>query len=238
MIDLGKWTESELDALLSTAQKMPAPGGRLGFLTKQFMGVPYRAATLIGSDTEPEQFVINLSAVDCFTLLDYLEAMRRSGSYARFVETLKCVRYRNCAVEYRMRNHFFSDWPAYQPEFITDVTGQIANGACETVDKVLNAKADGGFWLPGIDTRRRRITFIPADRVDAPVLAGLRTGDYAGIYSASEGLDVSHVGIVIKGPFVTYFRHASSAADRMRVIDDDLAEYLAGKPGLIVYRPK
>lgn len=238
MIDLGKWTETELDVLLGTAQKMPAPGGRIGFLTKQFMGVPYRAATLIGSDTEPEQFVVNLSAVDCFTLLDYLEAMRRSETYARFVETLKCVRYRNCAVEYRMRNHFFSDWPAYQPDCIADVTAQIGNAACETVDKVLNAKADGGFWLPGIDSRRRRITYIPADRVDARVLSGLRTGDYAGIYSACEGLDVSHVGIIVKGPFVTYFRHASSAVGRMRVLDDDLAEYIAGKPGLIVYRPK
>lgn len=238
MIDFGKWTSAEFDALLGTAQKMPTPGGRIGFLTKQFMGLPYRSHTLIGSETEPEQFVVNLSAVDCFTLLDYLEAMRRSSSSAEFIDALKSVRYRNGEVEYRQRNHFFSDWVACQPEHIMDITAQIGGSEAITVDKVLNVKEDGGFWIPGLEPFHRRITYIPADGIDARVLAELRTGDYAGIYSGRAGLDVSHVGVIVKGPFVTYLRHASSLAERMQVVDDELVKYLPAKTGLVVYRPK
>jgi len=63
-----------------------------------------------------------------------------------------------------------------------------------------------------------------------------QTGDYIGIYSDLPGLDVSHVGIVVKdGPNIN-FRHASSAA--RKVIDEDFSEYIAGKPGIVVLRPR
>jgi hypothetical protein len=238
MIDFGKWTESEINALLGTAQKMPTPGGRIGFLTKQFLGVPYQSGTLTGSDTVPEQFVVNLSAVDCFTLLDYLEAMQRSATCAEFLDVLRCVRYRNCAVEYCMRHHFFSDWSLFQQDRIDDVTAQIGGDCSVSAAKRLNLRADGTCWIPGIPPFKREITFIPSGSLNARVLAGLRTGDYAGIYTDLAGLDVTHVGVIVKGPFITYLRHASSAPGKMRVIDDDLVEYLANKPGLIVYRAK
>lgn len=238
MINLGKWTEAELDALLSMAQKMPTPGGRIGYLTKQFMGVPYQSRTLIGSNTEPEQLVVNLSAVDCFTLLDYLEAMRRSANTAEFIEHLKQVRYRNGEISYATRNHFFSDWTVYQPDFIEDVTVQIGGDHVGESEKKLNLKADGGCWIPGLQPCIRRISYIPSGHVDARVLAGLRTGDYVGMYADLAGLDVTHVGVVVKGPFVTYLRHASSTAGRMKVLDDDLLDYLSDKAGLIIYRAK
>lgn len=237
-IDFGKWTEAELDVLLATAQKMPLPGGRIGFLTKQFLGIPYQSGTLIGSDTVPEQLVVNLSVMDCFTFLDYLEAMRRSSTCAEFLESLKCVRYRNCTVEYRMRHHFFSDWAVFHADSIEDVTAQIGGDSTTSVEKMLNMKNDGTVWVPGMEPCSRMISYIPSEAVDVRVLAGLRTGDYVGIYTDHAGLDVTHVGVVVKGPFVTWLRHASSAAGRMNVLDDDLVEYLADKPGLVIYRAK
>ncbi len=238
MTDLGGWTESDLDALLQDAQRLPAPGARIGFLSKQFLGVPYRTATLAGSAAENERLVVNISGVDCFTFLDYLEAMRRSASHAEFVENLKNVRYRNGVVDYLARNHFFSDWPEHQPEFISDVTAAVGGDSAVSIEKMLNVKADGSYWLAGIALRRRNVTFIPSERFDTKMLAKLQTGDYIGIYTDLAGLDVAHVGVIVKGPFMFYLRHASSAPGKMRVLDDELAHYLADKPGACVYRAK
>jgi hypothetical protein len=65
----------------------------------------------------------------------------------------------------------------------------------------------------------------------------MRTGDYAGIYSETEGLDVSHVGIVIRKQDALFLRHASSALGAGAVIDQDFLEYMKGRPGLILLRP-
>jgi len=74
--------------------------------------------------------------------------------------------------------------------------------------------------------------------VDEEVLSLLHSGDYIGIYSPLGGLDVSHTGIIVKGEGRTFIRHASSRSETGRVVDEDLLQYLQGKPGLIVYRVK
>jgi len=67
--------------------------------------------------------------------------------------------------------------------------------------------------------------------------SNMSTGDYAGIYSEMEGLDVSHVGIVIRKQDTLFLRHASSSTGAGAVIDQDFLEYVKGKAGLIVLRP-
>jgi len=238
IVDLGQWTEKTLDELLRSARRLPGEGGRIGYLSKYFLGIGYQAGTLVGSASVPEQLVISLASLDCFTLLDYLEAMRRSASFADFVEALSCVRYRHCVVDYRHRHHFFSDWTAYQRERIDDITDTVADAAVVVVEKQLNRKADGSAWVPGIEAIVRTVTYLPSEKIDEGVLGMLRTGDYIGVYSEAEGLDVSHVGVVVKGPFVSYLRHASSSPDKKRVLDEELRQYLEGKPGIVVYRAK
>jgi hypothetical protein len=66
----------------------------------------------------------------------------------------------------------------------------------------------------------------------------MRTGDYVGIYSEIKGLDVSHVGIVIKDGDKIYLRHASSQKKQRKVVDQDFKDYIFKKPGIIVFRPK
>ncbi|MGB0973104.1 MAG: N-acetylmuramoyl-L-alanine amidase-like domain-containing protein, partial [Mycobacterium sp.] len=51
---------------------------RSDVVSRQFLGVPYGANTLIGSATEAEQLVVDLQEVDCFTYADYVEALKRS----------------------------------------------------------------------------------------------------------------------------------------------------------------
>ncbi|HCY18405.1 MAG TPA: DUF1460 domain-containing protein, partial [Deltaproteobacteria bacterium] len=78
--------------------------------------------------------------------------------------------------------------------------------------------------------------YIPADAIDDAVLDKLKTGDYVGIYSKDDGLDVSHVGIIIQAQGTTLLRHASSLAGK--VADEDLKKHIAKKEGLVVLRPR
>ncbi|MBI5740254.1 MAG: DUF1460 domain-containing protein [Nitrospirae bacterium] len=235
---LGKWTEEKLDDLLKESPSARNAGKRIDFLSRQFIGVAYKEATLAGGADTPEVFVINLERVDCFTFLDYIEAMRISGSFPEFRENLKKVRYRSGKITYETRNHFFTDWREHNPDLIEDVTGHAGGGKGRNVMKMLNLRDDGTFYLPGVPRSEREIVHVPVEDVDDTVIQKLRTGDYIGIYSEKQGLDVSHVGIIVKESYKdkVKFRHASSA--KRKVIDEDFIKYIAGKPGIIVLRPK
>jgi hypothetical protein len=238
VINPGSWEIPQLDALLARASRITDTPERSDFLSGQFTGIPYKAGTLIGNQHTPEELVINLSGVDCFTFIDYIEAMRRSETFTGFKENLRKVRYRNGVVDYKNRNHFFTDWIVCNAGFINDVTGQIGMEKSKKTVKLLNAAENGKPLLPGIAAGKREVTWIPAERIDDMLLDRLRTGDYLGIYSVKENLDVSHVGIVIREKAGIFIRHASSQDACRRVIDQDLRAYLVHKPGIVVLRPE
>ncbi|HFQ9941283.1 TPA: N-acetylmuramoyl-L-alanine amidase-like domain-containing protein, partial [Klebsiella pneumoniae] len=83
-----------------------------------------------------------------------------------------------------------------------------------------------------------RISYIPASAIDKEVINKLQTGDYVGIYSTKRGLDVSHVGIIIKDHNNIWFRNASSLAKNRKVVDSPFIRYMATKPGIVVLRDK
>jgi hypothetical protein len=235
-IILGRWTKEELDDLLKESSALNDIGRKIDFLSRQFLGVEYKGSTLIGSAETPEVFVIDLEGVDCFTFIDYIEAMRVSRSFAGFREHLTKVRYRSGDIAYEARNHFFTDWREFNPDMVNDITKDISAGKSRQVKKILNRKDDKSYLLPGIPCREREIAYIPSEAINDAVIENLRTGDYTGIYSEQDGLDVSHAGIVIKDKDSVFFRHASTKS--MRVVDEDFRKYLSGKPGIIVLRPK
>lgn len=236
-IDLGRWTEVELDKLIFEASLIEDNGQRIKFLSDFFIALEYKESTLIGDSGAAEIFVVNLSGVDCFTFVDYIEAMRLSDSFGGFLKGLRQARYRNSIVSYEDRKHFLTDWAEYGPVTVADVTEQIGGGKVKSILKIINLKEDGTPFLPGIRFHQRRINYIPHENINEAVVGKLKTGDYAGIYSAMSGLDVSHVGIIIKDGNRVYLRHASSDRRYRKVIDQDFQEYISGKPGLIILRP-
>ena len=237
VINTGSWNIPQLDNLLARASKINDTPSRIDFISSLFLGIPYKAATLIGDQQTQEALVINLAGVDCFTFIDYVEAMRRSGSFAAFKEDLRKVRYQNGVVDYKSRNHFFSDWTLFNAGFVDDVTREIGAKRAKKTVKTLNAAEGGQTLLPGINVRKREITYIPAEFIDDFILTKLTTGDYLGVYTAQSNLDVSHVGIVIRKGGRILFRHASSQKKYRKVIDTDLKSYLLHKPGVIILRP-
>jgi hypothetical protein len=233
-----KWTPKKLDTLLQESSKISDAGLRIDYLSKQFLGTPYQESTVVGDVDTPEVFVVKLEAVDCFTFLDHIESMRRSSSFDEFRENLIKVRYRGGEINFKNRNHFFTDWCEFNSSFIDDVTRQLGGKKVITVMKLLNQEEDGQYFLPGIQPRERIVTYIPVTMIDGSILSRLRTGDYIGIYSEKQGLDVSHVGIFIKDENKTYLRHASSHKEYRKVVDQDFSDYITDKPGILVFRSK
>jgi len=150
-----------------------------------------------------------------------IEAMRLSGSFGGFLKSLLRARYRNSIVSYENRKHFLTDWAEYAPVTVSDVTEQIGNGKVKGILKTMNLKEDGTPLLAGIASHQRKIKYIPHENISGTVVGRLKTGDYAGIYSAMPGLDVSHVGIIIKDGNRVSIRHASSDRRYRKVIDQD-----------------
>ena len=237
-IELGKFGEDRLDRIIRKGSEIMDIANRIDFLSTQFLDTDYAESTLVGDKDTPEVFVINLRGVDCLTFVEYIEAMRLSDSFPAFESNLRKVRYRYGTVEFANRNHFFTDWIEHNDEFVDDVTEKIGGQNAVKVKKTLNEKEDGSFFLAGIQPVPREIICIPSDSIDDSVLSNLRTGDYAGIYSPFKGLDVSHTGIIIKRENSLYLRHASYQREYQKVVDQDFKDYMTGKPGMIILRPK
>ncbi len=236
-IELGKWTVSNLDGLMTQGSDISGIGERIDFISGKFLDTPYVGHTLIGDIHTPEVFTIDLEGMDCFTYIDYVEALGLSGSFPEFKDNLKKIRYKNGNVAFQNRNHFFSDWPVYNKDIIRDVTEELGGSKTEVAIKRLNQKAVGGYYLPGIPVIERTIRYIPASEVDEDVMSRMQTGDYVGIYTDIAGLDVSHTGIIIKKDNGVYLRHASSKKTNGKVVDEDLSVYIQNVPGLVIYRP-
>lgn len=232
-INTGIWPEDKLDRIIREAAEISEPGGHIAFISEQFLGTSYQENTLIGDTRTDEELVIDFGGMDCFTFIDYVEAMRCSCSFGEFLSSLKNVRYHDDVVSFRTRNHFFTDWAEYRQRCIRDVTKEISEAV--TVNKILNLKQDNSLFLEGINPHVRTISYIPAP-IGLAQLQNLKTGDYAGIYSDKAGLDVSHVGIVIRQDRSLLLRHASASKELRKVTDQDLLTYMAHKPGLIILR--
>ena len=237
-IILGKFSEDDWNSIIRESYLIIDTGSRIDFLSSKFLGIAYAESTLTGGRETPEIFVINLAAVDCFTFLEYVESMRLSKSFAGFRKNLRQIRYRSGIVSFETRNHFFTDWRIFNKTFVEDVTQIMGNDSATRVQKRLNAIEDNASMLPGIPSVERNIDFIPADEIGDMILNSLKTGDYIGIYSDKTGLDVSHVGILIKEGHDIFLRHASSKKEYREVIDQDFKEYVAHKPGIVVLRPR
>ncbi|UCE78467.1 MAG: DUF1460 domain-containing protein [Nitrospiraceae bacterium] len=236
-IHLGTWSRDELDRILLDASLIQDPGLCIEYIAQQFLDLPYKESSLIGDDHTEEVLVIDFSGVDCFTFIDYIEAMRMSESFEAFPEHLTRIRYRSGQISFKKRNHFFTDWSVYNADFIEDATESVGKEQVGRIRKMLNDKEDGTCWIPGIPVAERTIFYIPGRAIDHSVINRLKTGDYVGMYSELPGLDVSHVGIIVRHDDRVFLRHASSDKDNMRVIDQDFMQYIKGKPGLIVLRP-
>ncbi|WP_420892005.1 N-acetylmuramoyl-L-alanine amidase-like domain-containing protein [Mycobacteroides salmoniphilum] len=230
--------ERRLQELLTERNRLAAenPAQLSAAVSALFLHVPYGADTLIGSASVPEQLVVELTRVDCFTYADYVEALKRSSNSADFIAQLTQIRYRGGDISFTQRRHFFTDWAADAPVNATDVTASLG-APSEQAAKMLNVKDSGGVYLPGLPPRSRTVVYLPSALVSDGVVANLHDGDYLGAYATAGGLDVTHVGIFLHTPTGPVLRNASSLRANNQVVDTPLREYLGSVPGIVVLRP-
>lgn len=195
-------------------------------LSSKFLGVEYVANTLSNEEinTSKENLIINFDALDCFTFIDTIEALKNAKNKRDFKEKLIHTRYKNGIISYHSRNHFFSDWVLN--DSLEDITCSL--GVCQKSVKYLNKNEK---YLKEIPTIKRVISYIKPQDID---IKQLKTGDYIGIYTKKEDLDVTHTGIIIKKSDKIYIRHASSL--EKRIIDSEFFHYTQKKLGVIIYR--
>ncbi|WP_375644296.1 MULTISPECIES: DUF1460 domain-containing protein [unclassified Bartonella] len=236
-VTLDPYTLNKLNALLKKRSKTnyQEKGALIDFLSEAFLGTPYQANMLHGSENTPEKLIVDFRGLDCFTYLDYVEALCKSTSQTEFINNVIKTRYINGNVHFLNRKHFFTDWAYREYKLATDITTEISPHAVKT-EKYLNKKADGGSYLLGLPVVKRTITYIPSSFINKEIIGRLKSGDFIGIYTKLAGLDVTHVGFFImtdKGPML---RNASSRKANEKVVDSPFIDYVKKTPGIIVLR--
>ncbi len=233
-IDLGKWdTKGFSSFLLETSNNTQTE--KIKNISNAFLNTPYKANTMIGSNDQKEELVIDLGGVDCFTFIDYIQSLKHSNSFDTFKSNLINLRYQNGKIEYTKRNHFLSDWIIYNN--FENITSSLSSKAKQVI-KILNLSKQNKPFLKGIKTKKRVIEYIDSKDLNSEIINKLHTGDYIGIYTHIQGLDVTHVGLFINKDGKAYFRHASSKKNLLKVVDAPFESYIKNTPGFIVLREK
>lgn len=214
------------------------------FFAKELLGTPYVAHTLEG---EKEYLTINIDELDCTTFIETLFALTRSAldnnlSWRDYAKNLESIRYRNGEMgDYSTRLHYISDWIAnntYRGN-VTEATGSIDGVRYEIKNiNYMTANRDKYPQLSNeeiynkiknveIGYRMHRYPYIKSSWVsDKKTTAGLKSGDIIALLTKIDGLDVSHMAIIVKEGNTFHMLHASSKEKKVVIEKDEFKETL------------
>ncbi|MDP2361013.1 MAG: DUF1460 domain-containing protein [bacterium] len=226
--------ETSVEAFAARAAALPGPGpATLVELGRGLLGTPYLKGALRGPKDPATGLVLSLEQVDCMILLEWLLAGNtlagrpgagRADSLAR---ALLQVRFRHGRANHLERHHFFGDWLDSGPRLVD--AGPSFRGSERRVLDLNRGAAKP--WVKGLPCRRQELWWVPPA---AGTLDSLRDGDLIGLWAAKPGLDVTHVGIIVREEGRVMLLNASSRAMRVRL--EPLAEHPAWKRGILVFR--
>lgn len=253
---------AKIVSMLSEAAsvKFDNPSQRVAWFGHHFLGLPYGAHTLEG---ETEEVTINLDSIDCTTFVDNALALaatsgeRRQG-WQDFVFNLRNMRYRGGEVNgYASRLHYNCDWATdnIHRGNLADITpnSEKCKYMVRTID-FMTAHRDRYTGLADSvqfdkiraveeGYRNHRFPYIKtADLNHKPFVAMLREGDILAFVSNLKDLDVTHLGIVVKGEDgKPHVMHASSTNGKVEISNVPLYEFVKRNLywiGVRVYRLK
>jgi len=238
-------------------KKDSSMGQLMVMVGKEFLGTPYVAHTLDNRDKE--ELIVNLRELDCTTFVENCLAIARtikSGkpNFRKFTHQLENVRYRNEKLDgYLSRLHYFSDWIANNEKkgLVEDVTYQLGGTPDPLNLNFMSTHADlypqikkHPEWVTQMAEREKEISahsFYLIKKQDLEeVESGIQDGDIAALTTNIKGLDISHVGIMVKENGRVHLLQASSLAKKVIIDPTPLADYLAPRKsasGIMVVRP-
>ncbi|MBP5687017.1 MAG: DUF1460 domain-containing protein [Muribaculaceae bacterium] len=190
------------------------PNELVCFYAHKLEGTPYVAHTLEG---DSEMLTINIDELDCTTFIETLYALTRTTlngrySWRDYAHHLEDLRYRRGEMgDYSSRLHYISDWIIDNSNRgnLVDVTSDIKCVRYKIKD--INYMSTHRDSYPSLanDTiyekiknfevgyRNHRFPYIKKESLNSKdVKAAVRRGDFVGLVTRIDGLDISHLGIV------------------------------------------
>ncbi len=211
---------------------------------ESFLGTEYLAHAL--EEDGDEQLVINLSGLDCTTLVENSLALARcvkldSTSFENYLDELQFIRYRDGIVDgYPSRLHYFSDWITDNifKGVIEDETKQLGgipikfnlNFMSTHPDSYKQLKEDPDL-IPVIQMQEKAISsreyyYIPKDEFESKEKL-ISSGEIIAITTTVEGLDIGHIGIAVKmDDGRIHLLHAPNVNTKVQITEEPLADYL------------
>lgn len=244
-------TSTITQLLINTYQQhFDSPNERIGFIARQFLGLPYVAHTLEG---DTELLTVNIDELDCTTFVETVIAMAYTvgegrTSWRDYIHNLERIRYRDGVLNgYSSRLHYISDWivnNSYRGNF-SEVTDEFpfVSYKIKTLDfmtshrKSYKSLSDDAEFekMKNIEIgyHNHRFPYLKTSSIkNKSVRNELKDGDIIALTTNTNGLDVSHMGLIAIVDGVPHLMHASMKA--MKVIIDPLPlhKYLANSKSL------
>ncbi len=234
-------------AIFAEKQKLAAAGGNAVqtlVIAKSFLGTPYAVGTL--EQSGPEQLVINLRELDCWTFVETSLGITLSAKddFQNYKGALQQLRYWGGTVNgYGSRIHYFSGWvlQAQARGLLRDLTAELGGIPYRKKIGYISAHPDkyprtrDAATLRAIVAAEARISrhdwfYVPKSKV-AQVESQLREGDIILLTSAKPDLDIAHQGFAIRQNGRIHLLHASSLSKRVVISAEPLPGYMAGQKG-------
>jgi hypothetical protein len=222
-----------------------------------FLNTPYVGKTL--DKTKEEKLVVNLHQLDCTTFAENCLALARTikseiHGIPAFCSELESIRYRGGRMDgYASRLHYFSEWiqdnetrkhiqsmAASMGGSILPLSLNIMSTHPEEYKQLINDPAITA-QIKAIEEKisAQKFYYIPTSQFES--IEGLvKDGDIVTLTTTIPGIDVSHVGILLKKEGRIYLLHASSTAQKVVISTEPFAQYLTKSKkttGVMIARP-
>ncbi|MEO6038593.1 MAG: N-acetylmuramoyl-L-alanine amidase-like domain-containing protein [Saprospiraceae bacterium] len=221
-------------------------------VAQSFLGAPYVTGSL--EDPGPEQLIVNLRQLDCWTFLENSLAIALSsqGDFQVYQDQLQQLRYWGGTVNgYGSRIHYFSGWvlQAQALGYLRDLTADIGgipyrkkvgyiSGRPAKYPRIRDTMAFRNIIAAEDRINRHSWSFIPKSKV-AQIESQLQEGDLILLTSVKRDLDIAHQGFAVRRNGRIHLLHASSLHKRVIISAEPLAQYMAkqkGQSGIMVVR--
>ena len=224
------------------------------YYAKQFLDIPYIAHTLEG---DTEMLTINIDELDCTTYVETVYALARTTLSQRttwrdFANNLESVRYRNGEMtDYASRLHYISDWIMNNSARgnIKEITTEF--GGCKYIIKTIDFMSKHREYYPAmadstiyekirnyeIGYRSHRFPYIKKELLYTKnIINEFESGDIIAMVTKTEGLDISHLGLVLKENNKLYFINASMRGKKVQIEKSQFADYMKNNRNCIGVR--
>lgn len=221
-----------------------------------FLDTKYVAATL--ENGLEEKMIINLRELDCTTFVENCLALARTAKLGKtdfesYVTELVKIRYRNgVRNKYPSRLHYFSEWIRNNSEkkIVSDTPNFQGIKLSKTINYMSTHPQDYPVLkehpelIPAIALQEKEISasgyyYFPKNNPDN-LLKNLQHGDIIALTSTIDGVDINHVGIIIRKNNEFHLLHAPLSGGKVLVSDGPVTDFILPKSknsGIMIARP-